>query len=88
MSRLVAGVAKVVRRTNEAIAKVMLPNTVHDHSSRQRIVFAGNPVRQLQTQAGRRSRTRRQSEVAIMIWSKGQCPGADRFERLIAFTVF
>src|SRR6185503_20767408 len=36
----------IVRRTNDALAKVVLPDAIHHHAGGERIVLARNPARQ------------------------------------------
>ena len=53
MRRRNAGAAEIGRGFDNAIAEVMLPNTVHNHTGSERIIGAGDPVGQSQAAPGR-----------------------------------
>src|SRR5260370_37754295 len=57
--RLIAGSgaahAEVIECRDQAASEMTLPDPVDDHSRRERIIFAGDPLRQLQTSASLRA---------------------------------
>ena len=62
--RLVAGEAEVVRRAHEALAEVVLPDAVHPHAGRQRVLRVDDPLRQLQAARASSSRRRAAARAA------------------------
>src|SRR5262249_8449484 len=51
--RLLAELAEVVGRGDDAAAEMVLPKAVDDHAGRQRIIFRGDPVGEHQPPAAR-----------------------------------
>ena len=49
MRRRLAQLAKVIRRGDKAATKHVMPDTVHDHASGQRIVWMQHRLRQFQS---------------------------------------
>ena len=56
IGRLVAGLAEVADRRDDALAEIFVPDTVHINARCERIGRAGEPVRQRETATGRRFR--------------------------------
>ena len=56
MRRPLAQFAKIVRRPDQAFAKMMLPESVHHYARRERIGRTGNPFGQFQAPAAFRNR--------------------------------
>ena len=59
--------SEVIRRGDDALAEMVLPHAVDDHSRRQRIVAAGQPLRESQPIARRFSPANRRAQTASVL---------------------
>ena len=78
---------KIVRRTHQALAHIVLPDAIDDHPRRQRILWAGNPFCKLETSLGTLGFGRGSVQLSKQVGNQSQHGWDHFFEWPLAITV-